>query len=555
MPQVSASLTAPNRSPLVFAGWLLTLAAAATLAIPSLVRPGMFFDGLMYATVSRNMAVGIGDAWHPVYCASWGGNFREAPPLAFVLESYCFRLFGDHFWVEKLYSALTGLGTALFMLAIWRRLAKENRPLRDWGWLPILFWITLPGWMAIYGNNLLEGTMGLFTIAAVYASLRAAEGWRTMLVWLPAAALCIVAALLSKGPVGLFPLATPALIALTLGWNQRKACGEVRSAATPHEALSDGSPSIGRWRAAASAFAPSIALLALTGGFLGLVFLQPGAFDGLMSYLHDQVFASLAGHREASTSSLGRFYIVREIVRELIVPTAVAAGIVLRARLRGICQPKAFESTRPAMWLCLLIGLGGSLPIMLSPKQFNWYVFPSCPFYALAIALWCGPALVQLRTNRRGAMAAVWNRRVTGLAMGCAMVMLACGLASALHRPPRELGIYHDALELGRVAPKSSVVSCVGFSMQQIHDDGAMPSYLARCDYISTVDKPGSHYMLMPVGSQAVIPAGYRDLPTGMQHYRLLLRADDIPLATTAKSSEQPPLRISVAPNASALLK
>src|SRR5580693_5816231 len=109
MPHPGASSIAPTRSPLVFAGWLITLAAAATLALPSLVRPGMFFDGLIYATVSRNLAVGIGDAWHPVYCASWNGDFREAPPLAFVLESYCFRLFGDHFWVEKLYSALTGL--------------------------------------------------------------------------------------------------------------------------------------------------------------------------------------------------------------------------------------------------------------------------------------------------------------------------------------------------------------------------------------------------------------------------------------------------------------
>jgi hypothetical protein len=45
-------------------------------------------------------------------------------------------------------------------------------------------------------------------------------------------------------------------------------------------------------------------------------------------------------------------------------------------------------------------------------------------------------------------------------------------------------------------------------------------------------------------------------LPTGMHRYRLLMRADDRFFTDAATNSNlQPPLRISVAPNASALRK
>ena len=251
-------------------------------ALPWLLQPGMFFDGVIYATISRNMAVGIGDLWHPAFSATQWAVYHENPPFAFLLESLCFRLLGDHFWVEKLYSLLTGLATGVMIAAIWRRLVDSRSPWRECSWLPVLLWLTLPGWMTVYGNNLLEGTMGLLAILAVYAALRAVEGGSAAFAWLPLAAVSVVAALLSKGPVGLFPLATPVLAGLTL---RRQRLGK--------------------------STAMSAALVGLVCAVLGLVSLQAGALECFTKYLHTQVFAALAGERaERITSSLGQFYTV-----------------------------------------------------------------------------------------------------------------------------------------------------------------------------------------------------------------------------------------------------
>ena len=120
---------------------------------------------------------------------------------------------GDHYWVEKIYSALTGALTAIVLAGIWRQLFRTSPELTDYSWLAAAVWIALPSWSWMYQNNMLENTMGLFTTASIYCSLRAASGVRTWLPWLAGAALCILAAVLTKGPVGLFPLVTPMVIA------------------------------------------------------------------------------------------------------------------------------------------------------------------------------------------------------------------------------------------------------------------------------------------------------------------------------------------------------
>jgi 4-amino-4-deoxy-L-arabinose transferase-like glycosyltransferase len=209
------ALRLSNRSPLALTGWLLTAAIIAFRLLPGLARPGMFFDGVTHAAIARNMAAGTGDFWHPVFSPADGAGYHEQPPLGFWLESLFFRALGDHFWVEKLFSAVIALATAAAIAAIWRRLAGERAELRNLDWLPVALWAAMPGWGWMFGNNMLENTLGLFTTLAVYAILRASDtrgstshvARRSLCLALGAA--CIVAGVLSKGPVGLFPLATP----------------------------------------------------------------------------------------------------------------------------------------------------------------------------------------------------------------------------------------------------------------------------------------------------------------------------------------------------------
>ena len=72
--------------------WTLLGAFLFVLLVPWLFRRGMFWDGVVYGAISRNLAAGIGDAWHPMVTSTFLRHFREQPPLGFWLQAAFFRV-------------------------------------------------------------------------------------------------------------------------------------------------------------------------------------------------------------------------------------------------------------------------------------------------------------------------------------------------------------------------------------------------------------------------------------------------------------------------------
>ena len=145
--------------------WWFTILIALLLLIPSIIPKGMFLDGITYATISRNLANGLGTLTKPFYTETIAPIFYEHPPLVFWLQSIFFTFFGDSVYVEKLYSIATGMFTGWGLLLLWRGFAKDND--KKFNWIPILLWITTPIVFWAYPNNVLENTLGIFTIFSV----------------------------------------------------------------------------------------------------------------------------------------------------------------------------------------------------------------------------------------------------------------------------------------------------------------------------------------------------------------------------------------------------
>jgi hypothetical protein len=53
---------------------------------PALLADGMFVDGLIYATISKNLSAGLGSFWHLHFTDSIFPVFSTHPPLSFGLE-------------------------------------------------------------------------------------------------------------------------------------------------------------------------------------------------------------------------------------------------------------------------------------------------------------------------------------------------------------------------------------------------------------------------------------------------------------------------------------
>src|SRR5213594_2445917 len=98
---------------------LLTLAVCVAATVPRVAHRGMFVDGVTYASIARNLAIGRGRFWSPSYTATIYPQFHEHPPLGFWLQSVWFRALGDHPYVERLYAAAAAVATALLIAWIW----------------------------------------------------------------------------------------------------------------------------------------------------------------------------------------------------------------------------------------------------------------------------------------------------------------------------------------------------------------------------------------------------------------------------------------------------
>jgi 4-amino-4-deoxy-L-arabinose transferase-like glycosyltransferase len=383
----------------------------------------MFLDGVTYAAIARNLAEGRGRFWEPFYTATIYPAFHEHPPLAFWLQSLFFRVLGDHWYVERGYCLVAAILIGALIALTWRAAyaplvhdTREHRERGDKEWLPIALWMLAPvvSWSIV--GNLLETTVCVFVTAAVAAI---AIGSRA-----PAAAaiaagcvsgLCVAGAVLSKGPVGFFPLAAPVMMAVL-----------------PDRRRSSLWSAAGQWT--------MVAMCAV------VLYRVPSARDSLSTYVDQQIVTALAGQREVSGSSVT---IVIALLQGVWLPMAVAIALVVAAA-RGWVRPTSRD--RQVAIVFTLIGLAGTLPMLVSPKQSGHYLMPAVPFYAIGAAA-LGAETVDALARRLSKGLGVIALRI--LTAAVVMAGLAAIWLPAVERDPQRLA---DLDRLAAVAPRGETV-------------------------------------------------------------------------------------------------
>jgi 4-amino-4-deoxy-L-arabinose transferase-like glycosyltransferase len=308
--------------------------------VQGLVGVSMTPDGLIYASISMHQAAGVGTFWFP-YSMFNEVAFHHHPPLMFGLQSVFFKLLGDWHFVENLYQVVV-------LLLLCRTLVSLNGT--QTGWFTLLLFLMMPVVAYCFTDNFLEPTVSLFTCVAVLCLLKSVMNplpvdLSRAVGLIVAAALATAAAFLTKGPVGLFPLAALPLTALLYP--------ELR--------------------------AKSIKMFS---GYLGVVclivlclFMVPAARESLAAYFDFQLRGTVAGERPMLH---GRGFLIEQWAKSIGVPALLVGVIVAVAAIR-----KTRLDVDRSTWLWLAIALSASVPLLLSPRQFSWYIFPSLPFYAL----------------------------------------------------------------------------------------------------------------------------------------------------------------------------
>lgn len=326
---------------------LFVLALTGFILFFRFVYSDMFFDGVIYASIARSMAEGVGSFWVPFYTTGFLNPFYEHPPLVFYLQSWAYRHLGDSPRIEYLW----GFCQALLIFFITTKtfaLAGGNK--LKTAWFPVLLLVSIPTVSWTFNNNMLESTMTVFTSLSVYSFCRAFFTNRNTFFWGFLSGACLFLGFLCKGPTALFPLALPVLFFLVYKKFPRR---------------------------------ESFGLLLSIALSVFLVFLVdfPAAASFFSKYFDGQIVKSVTGKNE----EVRYLYLFFRFLGEVVVPLAVS--LLVWFLFRPSKKEQKIKIRRdPFFWLMLLIAASASVPTFFSPKQRIWYVFASWPFYSIALA-------------------------------------------------------------------------------------------------------------------------------------------------------------------------
>lgn len=331
---------------------LIITAIAASLWLPNLGTYGMFMDGVINASVAKLYAEGTGSFFHLQEQYYANGSYVGHPPLAFALQAGFFKVFGTAFYLDKVYSVLCALLQLLLIKWLWNTIVP-NEKLKRMSWLACLLWVLSPIISWGYSSNLLENTMTLFTTLALIAIATYTSKGKYLVGLAFAAALFTFGAILCKGPVGLFVLAAPlVLIGTSEHYTLRKALLFMM------------------------AYGGMLAAMAL-----GL-WLLPNGQALVKAYLSEQLKPSMS---IADGNTLAKRLVLLPNLLKALIPML---AIVVLALIAPKKLAKGITNTQTKLALrYILLGLCGTLPILLSNKQSAFYVIPAMPVFAIGFAL------------------------------------------------------------------------------------------------------------------------------------------------------------------------
>lgn len=455
-------------------GWLLVSSIVIWAIARPLFQDGMFVDGILYATVSRNLALGLGTFWDPYVSQTFMQHFHEQPPLVFWLQSFFFRIEPHSIYPERIYS----LG--LLLLSIWGIRKFWNEISSQYSFWPIILFLSIPTirWGAV--NNILENSMLFFDLIAVFFFYKAMKN-KTGTWCLLAGILLTFLASFSKGIQGLFPLMTPLIYSLVYDHklSSRKA-----------------------W---AYAFLVFIGVAAIYGALM----ISNEVQESYRMYF-EQRFVDFPKTKHANTDN--RFKLLYHLVIELVIPILLAGSILLFSRMNNPLKQKIHFPLHENTLFFLLVGISASLPLMITFEQRGFYLNTSMPYYIMALACTSQSWLNNLQNK-------YVDYQKHGFVLKTLLV-ISClvGIMATIYyagKPKRDVDKLHDIHLIA-----SDVGADRNICTTREWEDWSMRYYFARYHQISVTGiYPDCPLIIVQQNDTFQVPAGYHKSALSTRHY------------------------------------
>lgn len=410
---------------------------------PALLADGMFVDGLIYATISKNLSAGLGSFWHLHFTDSIFPVFSTHPPLSFGLESIFFKILGSSRFTEHSYSLLLAVLTAIAIVYIWKSASQRKHG----GWLPLLFWVAMPSVTWAASNNMLENTLDFFICMSVLFFILSLD--RHRVVFLALSGVMLSCGFMTKGLITLFPLSLPFFFWLFV-----------------------------RKRKFITAVIDTIVIIISAAIPILLIFtFVTDAREMLTRYIRIVFDLTTTGATKDS-----RLYILSFLFRELLPVIIIVILILSYAGWKKYDFSLLKRNIRVSLAF-LFLGLSGVLPIMITRMQSGYYLVPSLAFFAISQGLLVYPVVERVITEITSSGSRIFRTiSIAFLGIGLSLCLYFSGSIC------RDRDIINDLKKISSVIPDNSTIGI----LPEMNTSWNLHGYYGRYHNI-TLDADLSH--------------------------------------------------------------
>lgn len=400
----------------------LTIGIFSILILPWLIQDGMFMDGMIYATVARNLSLGIGSWWDLHLTNFLSGRYLDQPPLTIWITSFFFKVFGYSMYTERIYSFTTAIINLLLIKAIWQKVNFKNEKYKEYWWLPVLLWIIPPVSFWTFTNNLQENTMGIFILSSVYFMFDCIQRDKNKIVPLALMTICIFLAAMCKGIQGTFTITGLLIFAIV---------------------------------ADRSFLSPAIKFTLISGVILSVfayaLYLYPPSREYFTGYFYTRILRTFTSPEMATTDN--RFYLLFRLLTEEITPVALCLIAIIVSGKAAFKNTQQKENNKYSLFF-ILIALAGTLPLLVTTEQRRFYLAPVFPYYALALSFFIIESVVYIFERIKSVK--IYNSiRYLGFGLLALTLILTIINTGTIKRDKEML---HDVYKIGSTLEQNSVI-------------------------------------------------------------------------------------------------
>jgi len=452
--------------------WIFTFAVILILIVSQLIQDGVFMDGMLYISVGKNLSDGIGTFWNQSFSKTSMFSYHEQPPLYGGLIALFYKVFGTSMYVERLFCFVCFSGVAIYLSKLWKAIFKDSET-KQFTWVPILFFTSIPVVFWAYTNHVEETVMTFFALASVYYSYKALFNAERIVLNLILAGVFVFLSSLTKGLQGLFPVAAVGFYWIVSLKNYRF------SKMFLHSLILVGTPVV----------------------IYSLLFLiSPEALESFKTYFGIR-FVNTFNNVGATTGN--RFELLIRLINELLPLAILSLLILIISRKQKSKDLTIKDGTKRILWF-ILIGLSGSMPLMVTLEQRGFYLVTALPYFAIAFALLLASRLTNLfaKMSESSLGLKLFKGFSSALLLGSIVFVFTC-----IGKTKRDKEMLQDVYAFGKLIPCGEIVSIP----TEMWNDWNFQTYMVRHNYISLEvnDTTNNYFLIRKDLPASLVPKPY----------------------------------------------